>query len=138
MFTLYTVLLTLHISVVVAWVGAGMTVHVITRQSVDNPAWPGILVRFSEKWFPAVSGLAALTGILLWIDGPWGFGDLWILLAVAGWIASAAIGATQLSPRAARWAGGDQAVRAEFLTLVQVDQALLFLIIADMVLKPGL
>ena len=138
MFTLYTVLLTLHIIAVISWLGAGITVQVISAQARNDVAWPPVLSGFAQRWFPAVSGLAALTGVLVWIDGPWAFGEVWVLLAVAGWIASSAIGATQLSPLTERWAGGDVAARDRFLQLARVDSVILVLIVADMVIKPGL
>ncbi len=138
MFTLYTVLLTLHILAVIGWLGAGVTLQVISASARDNPAWPTLMSAFAGRWFPAVSGLAALTGILLWIDGPWDFGELWVLLAVAGWIVSSAIGATQLTPLSERWSGGDLAARASFLQIARVDSVILVLIVADMVMKPGL
>jgi uncharacterized membrane protein len=138
MFTLYTVLLTLHILFVVAWLGSSMTVQVITRLSGDDPAWPSIFTKFAEKWFPPITGITALFGVLLWIDGPWEFGEPWILIAVVGWIISSIVGATQLSPRVARWAEGDAAARAEFQKFAQADLLLLVLIVADMVMKPGL
>jgi hypothetical protein len=136
--TLYTVLLTLHILLVICWLGAGITTVVISRMAAGNDAWVGILEPFSSRWFPAASGLAGLTGVLLWIDGPWSFGEVWILLAVAGWVISSAIGATQLGPGVVRWAKGDLAGRAQYERLAPVDLAILLLIVADMVIKPGL
>jgi uncharacterized membrane protein len=137
MFTLYTLLLTLHILFVTAWLGSAMTVQVITRMSGDDPAWPPVFNKFAEKWFPPITGIAGVLGILLWIDGPWDFGEPWILIAAVGWIISSVVGATQLSPRVKRWSEGDASARAEFQTFAQVDLLLLVLIVADMVMKPG-
>jgi hypothetical protein len=137
MFTLYTVLLTLHILLVVCWLGAAITTQVITRQSADNPAAGPILHAFAARWFPAVTGLTGLSGISLWIDGPWTFGELWILLAVAGWLISSFVGATRLGPNVERWSQGDVAARATFLQIARFDLLLLVLIVADMVMKPG-
>ena len=138
MFTLYTVLLTVHILLVVAWLGSSITLQVITRTATDNPNWPPIFYGFAEKWFPPITGLTALFGILLWIDGPWDFGEPWILIAVVGWLISSVVGATQLSPNVKRWSEGDPAGRAAFVKIAQVDALLLILIVADMVMKPGL
>jgi uncharacterized membrane protein len=138
MFTLYTLLLTLHILLVILWLGAAITVQVMARQNAGNEAAAPMLEAFAERWFPAVSGLTGLVGILLWIDGPWDFGDLWILLAVAGWLFSSALGATQLGPSVKRWAQGDIAARDHFLRLAAIDQTILVLIVFDMVMKPGL
>jgi hypothetical protein len=77
-------------------------------------------------------------GIGLWIDGPWGAGEPWIGIAVAGWLISSVVGATQLGPAVKRWNEGDVAARAKFVKVAQFDSLLLILIIADMVMKPGL
>jgi uncharacterized membrane protein len=138
MFTLYTVLLTIHILLVVAWLGAAITVQVITRMATDNPNWPPIFVAFAEKWFAPISGLTGLFGIFLWIDGPWDFGEPWIGIAVAGWLISSVVGATQLAPNVKRWSEGDVSARARFVKIAQFDALLLVLIVADMVIKPGL
>jgi hypothetical protein len=138
MFDLYHLLLTIHILLVVAWLGAAITVQVITRMATDNPNWPPIFHAFAEKWFAPVSGLTGLFGILLWIDGPWDFGEVWILLAVAGWLISSVTGATQLAPNVERWRNGDVAARQKFVTIAQFDGLLLILIVCDMVFKPGL
>ena len=146
MLSLYTVLLTLHIVFVVAWVGAGITQTVLARQLVGaggaNQAYAQQLEWFGAKWFPTASGLAGLAGIGLWIDGPWGLGEPWIIIAVAGWIASSVIGATQLGPGVAKWrangAAADDPAWARVLLFARIDQAILILVIADMVMKPGL
>ena len=138
MFTLYTVLLTLHIMLVVCWLGAGITTTVISRQCKGDPAWAPLLAPLASKWFPMTSGLTGLVGVLLWIDGPWDFGELWILLAVAGWFISSVIGATQLGPKVEQWAQtGDHAAFDAYIKLAPVDLVLLTLIVADMVMKPG-
>lgn len=137
MFTLYTVLLTLHILAVIGWLGAAVCVQVLTAQARDQAAWPSMLLRFAQGWFPPITGVTALLGVLLWIDGPWAFGELWLLLAVAGWLASAVIGARVLTPLVERWAAGDAAAGDRFKRLVKADTVLLVLIVADMVIKPG-
>ncbi len=97
-----------------------------------------MLAPLAGKWFPITSGLTGLVGILLWIDGPWGFGEPWILIAVVGWIASSVIGATQLGPKVEHWAQtGDRASFDAYLRLAPVDLVMLVLIVADMVMKPG-
>jgi uncharacterized membrane protein len=146
MFTLYTVLLTLHILLVVAWVGAGLTQAVIGQRVVATARgadfYADELDWFGQRWFPLVSGLTGVVGILLWIDGPWGLGEPWLIIAVVGWLISSAVGATQLGPRVARWREEghrlDDPTFKQFQTLVRVDIVLLLEIIVDMVLKPGL
>lgn len=141
MLTLYTVLETLHVLAVICWLGAGITQQVMAVATGRGKPYADQLAWFGKRWFPAVSGITGLLGILLWIDGPWDFGELWIGLAVAGWLASMIIGATQLGPRAERYAASgatDTKVWAEFERLVRIDTVILLLIVADMVIKPGL
>ncbi len=135
--TLYEVLLTLHVLFVVAWLGSAITLQVITRMAVDNPNWPPILYAFAEKWFPPITGLTGVFGILLWIDGDWDMGEPWLGIAVAGWLISSVVGATQLSPAVKRWSEGDVSGREKFVKVAQFDALLLTLIVADMVIKPG-
>jgi hypothetical protein len=83
--------------------------------------------------------LTGLVGVLLWIDGPWDFGELWILLAAAGWFISSGIGSTQLGPRVEKWAAtGDREHFDAYMRLAPIDLGLLVLIVIDMVMKPGL
>ena len=139
MFTLYTVLLTLHILLVICWLGAGITTTVISRQCNGDTAWAPLLAPLARKWFPITSGLTGLVGILLWIDGPYGFGELWILLAAAGWFISSGIGSTQLGPKVEKWAEtGDRQYFDAYMKLAPIDLGLLVLIVVDMVMKPGL
>lgn len=138
MFTLYTVLLTVHILAVVAWLGGGIFAFLVSRQvqAADGPRFAAA-VSASAAVFPAAGGIAALSGIGMWIDGPWGFGEPWILIAVAGWIASSAVGGSQVSAAVKRWAEGDQAAAATYARYARVDLAILALVVADMVIKPG-
>ena len=142
MFTLYTVLLTIHILLVVMWLGAAITQQVIaTRLAAAGPEarefFFSQITWFGRSYFPAVTGLTALFGVLLWIDGPWELGTTWLWIAVGGWIVSAFIGSTQLSTRVARLSEGyDEGVYAEFTRIVRFDTLLLVLILADMVIKP--
>ena len=142
MLDLYTVLLTLHITLVVLWLGAGVTLIVIShRVAAAGPegvsAFAPHLDWFGQKWFPMISGLTGLVGILLWIDGPWELGTVWLWIAVVGWLTSSVVGGTQLGPRAARIneTGSPEAVR-DFLAIARIDLVVLFVVLADMVIKP--
>lgn len=102
---------------------------------------------FGKRVFAPVSGLTALFGILLVIQSAWEFSDLWIIIGIVLWVASAAIGAGYLSPQtvkikelAAERGVGDPEVQkriAAITTVVRVDAVILTLVIADMVIKPG-
>lgn len=138
MFSLYTVLLTLHILLVICWLGAGIATTVISRQCKGDPSWAPLLVPLARKWFPITSGLTGVVGILLVIERPYGFGEPWIAIAIAGWLISSFVGATQLGPRVEKWAEtGDREAFDSYMRLALIDIALLTLIVADMVMKPG-
>lgn len=136
MFDLYAVLLTLHILAVIAWVGSGVLAFLIARR-VEDPSFP-TWVNSIGPIFPVTSFAAALAGIGLWIDGPWGFGEPWILIAVAGWLVSGFLGGARIEPAVRRWAEGDQTGRADYLKIARVDLSIMVVIVADMVMKPGL
>jgi uncharacterized membrane protein len=142
MLTLYTVLLTLHILLVICWLGAGITLQMLATQVARageeaERQYAAYLDWFGQRWFPIVSGLTGLVGVLLWIDGPWELGTAWLWIAVGGWIISSIIGATQLGPRATRMREAPgAAARSDFLRVARIDSVLLVLIVADMVIKP--
>jgi carbon starvation protein CstA len=85
-------------------------------------------------------------GVLLVWDGPWSFSDLWLLIGLAGWIASFGVGFLFIRPEgeklkeiAAQYGptSAELQRRARRLGLVSRVQLLaLFLVVADMVLKP--
>ncbi|MEA2125274.1 MAG: putative integral rane protein [Solirubrobacteraceae bacterium] len=139
MFTLYTLLLTLHILAVAAWMGSAVTQQLLAVQLGRTQVYSDQINWFSTKWFPAISGITALFGILLWIDGPWDFGEPWILIAVVLWLVSAGTGATQLGRRVEKWAGRepDQKTWDEFRLIARIDLVVLVLVVFDMVMKPG-
>ena len=100
MLDLYTVLLTVHILSVIAWFGTGMAVYVLSRRITpeSRPFFTEHARWLGTKWFPATSGVAALSGIGLWIDGPWELGTVWIWIAVAGWVATGILATRVMEP----------------------------------------
>ena len=94
---------------------------------------------------PASLG-ALVFGILLTIEGSWGFERLWVVHGLAGFATTFAIGLFILKPRSARIAamiardGGvsETAIAAgrQLLLIGRVDLVILYLVLANMVLKP--
>ena len=150
--TRYEVLLTLHVVAVVVWLGAGFTMDLLflRAERMRSPAEIGRTAELQEWLVPRVfipTGLLTLIlgAFLVW-DGPWSFGDLWILIGLAAWIGSFGVGFLFIRPQAekmkeivARY--GPTSVEAQrharrLGVVARVQLLALFLVVADMVLKP--
>ena len=143
----------IHIAAAVVWVGGGSLLSLMghraitagdrdrTRVVVQEAAFLG------QRLFIPASLVVLIMGMLLVADGPWEF-DLWVALGLAGFLATAVTGAAVLGPRAEKIAhmieeaGGTYTDAADvqarkLLTLARIDVVVLFLVIADMALKPS-
>ena len=150
--TSYEFFLLLHIITVIVWLGAGLTMDLLFLRAgrTGDPVDMGKTGQMQEWLIPRVfipSGVLALIfGILLVFDGPWSFGDLWILIGLAGWIAAWGVGFLYLRPQGEKMkeivmqhgpTSPEVHRQARRLAVVSRVQLLsLFLVVADMVLKP--
>ena len=145
----YELLLFLHIASAITWLGAGLYVQFIASRAqrardFDNLARIAREVgAASNAYFIPASLATLLFGILTTIDGPWSFGDLWILIGLAGWAATFATGTFFLGPSGKRIAELLQSDRAaavneirRVLLISRIDLVVLYTVVADMVLKP--
>jgi uncharacterized membrane protein len=148
----YEVLLWLHASAAIVWLGSGFLVQllihraeqtddrVLTERLSANAGW------LAKRMFIPVSLSVLVLGILLTIEGPWTFGQLWIVLGLAGYAASFLIGIGFIEPEgkrihAAIAAHGPTSAEAGFhirrINIVsRVELVILFLVVAVMSLKP--
>jgi uncharacterized membrane protein len=151
--TRYEFLLFVHLSAVVIWVGAGFLLMLLALRAerVDDEAQLKRIVE-DNAWlathlFIPASLTVFAAGILLTIDGPWKFDQLWIVLGLLGYAATFLTGITILKPRGDRIAamiardGGrlmpaSVAETRRLLALARIDYVVLFLVIADMAIKP--
>jgi len=150
--TWYEFLLFVHISATVTWVGSGfvlIVLAVMAERAGDDDGLARILhdtEGLANRVF-IPSGLIVVTaGILLVIDGPWTFDQLWIVLGLIGYASTFVTGLFILKPRADRISarveregGMSPTTLAEtrrLLTLARIDYVTLFLVIAVMVTKP--
>ena len=95
----------------------------------------------------AIVVIAAGIGMVLEAEA-WGFGDTWIVIGIALYSISVAFGAGFLGPQSekikeALAAGGppDTAIQAKIKNVIlvsRIDTVVLILVVADMVIKPGL
>jgi uncharacterized membrane protein len=150
--TSYEFLVLAHIITVIVWLGAGFTMDLLflRAERTGNPADLGKTGEFQEWLVPRLfipfGVLTLVFGVLLVFDGPWSFGDLWILIGLAGWIAAWGVGFLVLKPQAEKMkeivmqhgpTSPEAQRQARLLAVVSRVQLLsLFLVAADMVLKP--
>ena len=106
--TRYELLLFLHVSSAIIWLGAGFLITILELRAgrTGDPAEMG-RVGETNKWLaPRLfipSALATFVlGILLTIEGPWSFGDLWIVLGLASFAVTFITGIGFLSPESKR------------------------------------
>jgi uncharacterized membrane protein len=152
---LYDLLKFFHVLFAAIWVGtAAQQQFAAVRARMRAQTDPARMIEFADdaeyygkKLFAPASGLTALFGILIVMQSAWEFKDLWIVIGIALFIASAVIGAAFLSPESGRLRElmtekgvGDPEVLARVKRInmvVRIDFLILVLVVADMVIKPG-
>ncbi len=148
----YEILLFLHVLAAIVWIGGGFMIlalvfraerthdGLLLKKIAENSKW------LAQRVFIPFSLAVLVLGILLTIEGPWGFGDLWIVLGLAGYAASFLTGILFLEPEgkridAAMTAHGPESPQAAHhvrrINVVQrMEMTILFLVVAVMALKP--
>jgi uncharacterized membrane protein len=150
--SLYEGLLFVHVLGAVAWVGAVILGAFLYETAVraDDRGW---LLRWLEHdervtpvlYLPAV-GFVLLAGIGLVLEGPWSFGDGWVVAGLLLLFAAAAVGGLAFSPvmrklrAAVETSGLDSAEVGERIRglrpLVWLDVSLLVAAVFVMTVKP--
>jgi len=150
--TRYDFLVLLHVTAVIVWLGAGTTMDLLFLRA-ERLREPLELKRAGDmmEWLvPRVFIPSAISTLVLGVfagwDGPWSFGDLWILIGLVGWAANFFTGLLFIKPQAEKMPQivaeygptSRQAQRqGKLLAVVSRIQLLaLFLVVADMVIKP--
>ena len=151
--TRYDLLVFLHISFVTLWVGAGMYVQILgfradrTRNEAAMRQIFDDLVALGTRFFMPVSLLVLVFGILLVADSDvWSFDMLWIDLGFVGFALTFVTGFFWIRPNSERVQSmieqdGGMSPRAyaaarRLIVFSRLDYAVLYLVIADMVVKP--
>jgi uncharacterized membrane protein len=150
--TFYELLLFVHILAAAVWFGAGILFHVLAHRADradDTVTMRRLLddtVALSNQLFVPASMVVLVAGVLLVIDGPWSFGDLWIVLGLVGYAATVATGVLVIKRRSERIAtltagGGGLTPEAVYearrmLAIARIDYVTLTLVIAVMAFKP--
>ena len=148
----YEILLFLHIGAATVWLGSAFLFFVLLQRSkmsgdrllaerlASHTEW------LAKRLFIPASIAVVLLGILLTIEGPWKFDQLWILLGLAGFAATFVLGVGVIEPTTKKMHaaigahGPDHADVARHNRRLQalglLDLTLLFAIVWDMALKP--
>jgi uncharacterized membrane protein len=152
--TLYELLLFIHISATVVWVGAGLCSLVLAigyDRDGDEPAIRRFLSdqeRLATRLFIPASLTVVIFGIALVIESDaWSFDQLWIVLGLVGFAATFVTGLFMIKPASERIGAAMEReggrltpeLRTDIRKLIvmaRLDYVTLFLVIADMVIKP--
>jgi uncharacterized membrane protein len=150
----YLVFKMIHIGAAVLWVGGGtfLIIAAVLAELVDNEDHLLEVGRLADqiaaKVFPVMSFVVLAFGIAMTTNADIPYDQFWIIFGLIAWAVSAATGIFFLTPQAKtltqlmRERGGhDPEVQdrlRRILLVARVDIALMFLIVFDMVVKPGL
>ena len=148
----YKVLLFLHIATAVIWLGSGFFVQMLVlraektsdrlllKQFSGHSAW------LAQRIFIPASLAVLVLGILLTIEGPWSFDQLWIVLGLVGYAISFLVGILFIEPEGKRIHGameahGPESPQAAFhigrINVVsRMELVVLYLVVYVMALKP--
>lgn len=146
----YTLVKFLHVGSAVIWVG-GAFIMIMLGAVAERAKDDAELVRIVRQvawaaervYVPASIATLVFGVITAWIGNL--FGNLFVILGLIGVASTIALGVLVLTPRAKKAdtgfkAGGATpqvvAISRELLTIAKFDAVLLFVVVADMVLKP--
>ncbi len=150
----YNILKTGHLIAVIAWVGGGILMQVLATRARRAP--PEKLVDFARdaawlgnRYFATASVLTLVFGIATTLAGPthWGFTPLWVKLGLLGFLLTAVNGGavlgrlskkmTTLADERGPTDPSVQAAARSMLLAMNIDLAIVLLVIVDMVFKPS-
>ena len=147
----YELLLFGHIVAAIIWLGSGVLLDVLAfkaERAHDDEGLRRVAsdsADLSLKLFLPSSLTVLVLGLLLVADGPWSFGDLWVVLGLAGYLATFLTGILVMKPgsehvdeivtRDGMTTEARTAIR-KLLAKGQVDSVVLYVVVAVMVLKP--
>jgi uncharacterized membrane protein len=147
----YEVLLFVHLLGVAIWFGTGFALLVLGHRlgrAGDNQGLQSLFGQaewLATRIFIPVSLIVLVAGILLVIEGPWAFDQLWVLLGLAGFAVTFLTGLLVIKPRSEQIAadlareglttGSARAIGSMFARQ-RIDYTVIALVVADMTLKP--
>jgi uncharacterized membrane protein len=151
---MYELLLTIHVLAAVIWVGGGLAMHILGRRvlkrgdSQEIYAFSNEINTVALRLYAPTSLILLVSGILLVNEAGYEFSQLWITLAFIGWAFSFIVGIGYYGPQDKKLQAlvaadgpavpGVAANVRQALLVNSVEQLVLFLIVIDMTIKPGL
>jgi uncharacterized membrane protein len=148
----YELLKFLHVAAVVIWLGAGFLIAVLVygaERAGDRQRQFGYyrdVAWLSPRLFIPSSLATFILGILVALDGDWGFDQLWIVIGLVGYAVSFLLGILYFRPESQTIGAlveehGPEHAEIERRTrrlngIERVQLLILFLVVADMVVKP--
>ncbi len=147
----YLLIKTLHILAVIIWLGgdfACLVLSVRCERNGDTAAGIALLpdIMFITRTLVVPSSLVALLCGLAMVWMAWDFAQLWVWIGLAGLATVLVGGVAFLKPRTERLMAlaategptAEVATRhGAILRIVKFDHLIMFVVVADMVLKPG-
>ena len=149
----YEILLFLHVSGAVIWVGSAVLIQVLfyrAKTTGNSALAEGVSVNtpwLAQRVFIPTALAVVVLGVLLTIEGPWTFGMLWVVLGLAAFAGTFLLGVGVIEPEgkklgAASVAHGpahpEVAWRSRRIdALMKLDLVLLFVVLFDMTVKPS-
>jgi hypothetical protein len=148
----YELLLTLHVLAMGLWFGSGIAILVMATRARSNATAFGTLAVNAGWWagraHPAAGVTLLLTGFAMVADADLDLGETWIWLAIVGLVIAFAIGGALIGrtsnalTKEIEGAGGvlteqSRPLADQLLLYARLELAVLVLVVADMVAKPG-
>ena len=142
----------LHVLAAIVWVGGALMLNILAALAIRSPL-PGRRAEFARDAEKVGMRLFAPTGLLLVImgfvlveKGGWGY-HLWVILGLVAYGLSFLTGLLFIGPESGRIGKAIETEGAEspavaaridrILLISRIELVILFLVVVDMVLKPG-
>ncbi len=148
----YEILLFLHIVGATIWLGSAFMLQALlyrARKTDDNVLIERVTSNtqwLAQRIFIPTSLAVFVLGILLTIEGPWSFDQLWILIALAAFAATFLFGVGVIEPEGKRLHAAAETYGPDhpetrlhddrMNAYMKLDLVLLFVVVFDMALKP--
>ncbi len=152
-FNAYNALKVVHVLAAITWVGGALSVNILgTRILASRDRASQIAFAFDVEWmgnhvYLPASLTVLLFGILTALRGHYSFTNAWLIVGLAGIVATATTGATYLGPELKRIGqlfeqrGPEDAEAAgrlrRLVAISRIDLVVLAIVVLDMVFKPG-
>jgi uncharacterized membrane protein len=146
----YSIVKFLHIAAAMAWIGGGVTIFAMAifadraKDDAEMMRILGSVGMMATRWFVPSSLATLVLGIVMaFLGGLWG--ELWVILGLAGFAATFLTGHFVLRIKAMAagqlMAEGKVAEAAvvgrRLMQVAKFDYVMLFVVVADMVFRPG-